>query len=107
MAHEEHSGRLGSTSKVAALAYDPMSDAAPRLVGKGSGAMAERILAIAHEKGIPIQKDPGLVQFLMRVDLEERIPAELYAAVASVLAMVWLADRAAADRSSEATSSGQ
>ena len=98
--------RRPGAAKAVALAYDPMADAAPRLVGKGSGPMADRILALANAKGIPIHKDPGLIQFLMRVDLEERIPAELYAAVASVLAMVWVADRAAADRSSEAPPTG-
>lgn len=101
MSHDKIPRRPG-VSKAVALAYDPLSDAAPRLIGKGSGPLADRILALAKAKGIPIQKDPGLIEFLMRVDLEERIPSELYAAVASVLAIVWVADRAAADHSSEA-----
>lgn len=90
--------RLGSSStpaRAAALAYDPMADSAPRLVGKGGGPIAERMVALAKERGIPIHKDPGLLGFLMRVDLEEKIPSELYAAVATVLAMVWTADRQA------------
>lgn len=81
-------------SKAVALVYDPLAgDCAPRLVGKGSGELAERIIAMAEKNSIPIQTDPGLVGFLLRVDLEERIPPELYAAVASVLALVWSADR--------------
>ena len=89
--------------RAVALAYDPMSDSAPKLSGKGAGPVAEKILQIAPEHGIPVQKDPGLLDFLMRVDLEEKIPTELYAAVAAVLAMVWTADKALTDRSSDST----
>lgn len=84
--------------RAAALAYDPAADGAPKLIGKGGGLVAERIVEMAIERGIPVHADPGLLGFLMRVDLEERIPAELYVAVASVLAMVWTADHEAQRR---------
>lgn len=81
-----------SSPKAVALAYDPLRDGAPRVIGKGAGPVAERILAIAQERSIPIHSDPGLLSFLMRVDLDERIPPELYAAVAAVLALTWSVD---------------
>ena len=84
-----------------ALAYDPLSDVAPIVAGKGAGPLAEKILQIAEERGIPIQRDPGLLSFLMQVDLAEKIPPELYTAVAAVLAMVWTADKLSSDRSSD------
>lgn len=87
-------------SKAVALAYDPLAGGAPRVVGKGGGEVADRILALARERGIPVHSDPGLLSFLMRVDLDERIPAELYAAVAAVLAMVWTAESLAERHSS-------
>ena len=89
---DERLSRPSPPAKAAALAYDPMSDSAPRLVGKGTGPVAEKMISIAQERGIAIHKDPGLLGFLMRVDLEEKIPSELYTAVATVLAMVWTAE---------------
>lgn len=80
-------------ARAAALAYDPLAQQAPSVIAKGSGVLAERIIALAHERGLPVHKDPELLQFLMRVDLDETIPPALYLAVASVLALVWSADR--------------
>ena len=81
--------------RVAVLAYDPGSDRSPRVVAKGSGEVAQRIIELARKNGLPFHHDPGLVSFLMRIDLEERIPPELYVAVAAVLALVWQADGSA------------
>lgn len=86
--------------KAVALAYSPQDDLAPRLVGKGQGELAERLIAKAKEHGLPIHKDPQLVRFLMKVDLEESIPPALYVAVAQVLALVWSAEAQRAPRPS-------
>ena len=82
----------GGRLRAAALAYDPEFDSAPRLVGKGGGVTAEKMISIAKANGVAIHSDPGLLDFLMRIDLEERIPYELYVAVAAVLALVYAAD---------------
>lgn len=73
----------------AALAYDPMSDKAPRLVAKGSGIVAQNIINKAKEHNLPVHEDPNLLHFLMRVDIDENIPQDLYVAVAHVLALIW------------------
>lgn len=83
------------------LAYSPQDDLAPRLVGKGQGELAERLIAKAKEHGLPIHKDPQLVRLLMKMDLEESIPPALYVAVAQVLALVWRAEADQAGRPSE------
>lgn len=88
----------GARRRATALAYDPLAGDAPRLVAKGEGAMAERIIAKAREHGLPVHEDPALVNFLMRVDLDEAIPPALYVAVANVLAMVWHAEAQARAR---------
>lgn len=75
--------------KAAALRYKPKEDAAPKIVAKGSGAMAERILAIAKEHNIPLKDDPQLVEVLSALDLYQEIPPQLYKAVAEVLAFVY------------------
>ncbi len=84
----------GVNLHAAVLAYDPLAPGAPRLVAKGHGEVAERMIAIARANGLALHQDPGLLNFLMRVDLDEQIPQELYVAVAAVLAMVWDADQA-------------
>ena len=75
--------------KAAALKYDPEKDQAPRVVAKGQGLLAERILALAKEHGIPIKKDNALLEALYRLELEAEIPPTLYEAVAAVLAWAW------------------
>ena len=75
--------------KAAALRYTPEKDTAPRVVAKGTGAIAEKILSIAKEHNIPLRDDPQLVEVLSALDLYEEIPPDLYKAVAEVLAFVY------------------
>ena len=75
--------------KVAALKYKPHEDAAPRVVAKGSGWLAERILEVAKDNRIPLKEDRQLVEVLSAIDLNREIPPELYKAVAEVLAFVY------------------
>ena len=70
-----------------ALAYD--GKGAPRVVAKGSGDIADKILATAREHGVPLQPDADLVRLLAQLDLGEEIPRALYVAVAHVLAFAW------------------
>jgi len=72
-----------------ALEYDVTKDSAPKVVAYGRGEIADKILRIAQANQIPIREDPILAQALSMVDLEEEIPAELYAVVAEVLAWVY------------------
>jgi flagellar biosynthesis protein len=62
---------------------------APRVVAKGGGALAERIIEIAREHDVPLQEDAALACALSRLDLQREIPRELYVAVAHVLAFAW------------------
>ncbi|MBF0506627.1 MAG: EscU/YscU/HrcU family type III secretion system export apparatus switch protein [Nitrospirae bacterium] len=75
--------------KAAALRYNVKEDTAPRVVAKGSGAIAEKILSIAKEHNIPLRDDPQLVEVLSALDLYQEIPPDLYKAVAEVLAFVY------------------
>lgn len=73
----------------AAIQYDPDKDAAPRLTAKGKGYVADKIIELAKKHGIPIKNDPGLVEILSRLDIDEQIPIEVYRAVAEILAFVY------------------
>jgi flagellar biosynthesis protein len=74
--------------KAVALRYDPEKDNAPVVLAKGYGELAERIIKIAKEKNIPIVEDKDLVSALIRVEVFEEIPPELYRAVAKVLVFI-------------------
>lgn len=79
--------------KAVALAYDHIG--APRVVAKGEGEVARRIIEIAESEGIPLQKDNHLVEALLQVELTKEIPTQLYQAVAEVLAFVYHLEKAA------------
>ncbi len=84
--------------RAAALRYReefPFRDAAPRLVAKGEGLLAERIVAEARKHGIPVEHDPDLVAALAPLDVNRLIPPELFRAIAIVLASLYAANRAA------------
>ncbi|MFM7571491.1 MAG: EscU/YscU/HrcU family type III secretion system export apparatus switch protein [Betaproteobacteria bacterium] len=59
---------------------------APIVVAKGSDEIAEKILEEARRHGIFVAEDPQLLATLSRLELDEQIPVECYAAVAVVLA---------------------
>lgn len=70
-----------------ALAYNA-GQAAPKVVAKGRGLLADAIIERAREAGVYVHESPALVSLLMQVDLDQHIPPELYLAVAELLA--WL-----------------
>ncbi|HSR69197.1 MAG TPA: EscU/YscU/HrcU family type III secretion system export apparatus switch protein [Acidobacteriota bacterium] len=75
----------------AALRYSPYDDPAPRMTAKGHGKLAQKIIRMARESGVPVRQDRDLVQVLSRLDLNEEIPAPIYAAVAEILAFLYRA----------------
>ncbi|WP_337063030.1 EscU/YscU/HrcU family type III secretion system export apparatus switch protein [Kineococcus sp. G2] len=71
-----------------ALRYEPGSGA-PKVVAKGAGTIAAKIRERAKENGVPLVKDVELARSMYKsVKVGQEIPAELYAAVAKVLAFV-------------------
>jgi len=79
-----------------ALQYDPTTMAAPKLVAKGAGAVAEKIKAIAREHNIPVLENKPLARTLYKtLKVGQTIPRELFQAVAQVLAYVYRLKRKA------------
>ena len=68
---------------------------APRVVAKGYGLTAERIIDNARKAGVFVHDSPELVSLLMQVELDQHIPRELYRAVAEVLAFVYFLEKQA------------
>lgn len=79
--------------QAAAMQYDQDRHEAPVIVAKGSSAVAERIIAMAEKHDIPLQRDPELLQILMKLEINQEIPENVFHAVAEVLAMVYKANR--------------
>jgi flagellar biosynthesis protein len=70
-----------------ALEYD--GEQAPVVTAKGHHEVAEEILAIAEEKGIPVHQDRELAALLDQLDLGDQIPPSLYVVVAEVLSFAY------------------
>jgi len=79
----------------AALAYRG-GDAAPRIVAKGRGIVADTIIEKARASGVYVHESRELLALLMQIDLDSHIPPQLYIAVAELLA--WLYHLEAADQ---------
>lgn len=71
-----------------ALQYDGVN--APRITAKGSDAIAQHILELAQQHGIPVRKDPEMAAILAQVPLGEEVPEELYRAIAEIIAFAYL-----------------
>jgi flagellar biosynthesis protein len=80
---------IDKQNKAAALQYRAGIDSAPTLVAKGRGLVADKIIALAKERGIPIHEDRNMVEILSTLGLYEEIPPELYKAVAEILAFIY------------------
>ena len=65
---------------------------APQVVAKGRGIVAEKLIAMAKENGIPVVEDKLLVEMLDKLNLNQQIPGELYQVVAEILVAVYKAD---------------
>ncbi len=70
-----------------ALQYD--GDSAPRVTAKGRDSLAEQILQIARQHGIPVQENQPLASLLANIELGDEIPESLYLAVAQVISFAY------------------
>ena len=91
MSEKENEPR--NPTRAAAISYDPKDNDAPVLAAFGEGYVAQKIVEIARESGVPVLPDPGLSSMLSKVSVGDEIPPEMYEAVAKVLAFVGEIDR--------------
>lgn len=75
-----------------AIQYDRASMSAPQVVAKGRGIVAEKLITMARENGIPIVENKLLVEMLDNLNLNQQIPGELYQVVAEILVAVYKAE---------------
>jgi flagellar biosynthesis protein len=70
-----------------ALEYDGKQ--APQVTAKGHDEIANQILRLAHESGVPIQKDNELALVLDQIDLGDHVPEALYVVIAEILTFAY------------------
>lgn len=72
-----------------ALGYDIKKNEAPKVIAKGFGEIAEKILKIAQENKILVHNDQLLFDSLYRLEVGEEIPVKMYQIIAELLAYVY------------------
>ena len=77
----------------AAIYYDPDSHDAPVMSAFGSGYIAEKMIEVAKESGVPVHNDAKLSGLLSKLSIGDEISEDMYQAVAQVLAFVAEIDR--------------
>ena len=75
------------TKRAVALKYDGKS--APTIAATGNFELAEEIIRIAREHGVPLYENAELAGILARLDLNEEIPESLYRVIAEILAFAF------------------
>lgn len=70
--------------KAVALSYDENKNSAPVIVASGMGYLAERMVEVAQESGVPIYEDNSLATMLTQLELGSEIPVELYQAIIDI-----------------------
>jgi len=75
--------------KAVALKYQPKSDNAPKVIAKGKGKVADKIIEIAREHNLYVHNDPDLIEILSQLDINEQIPPDLYVVIAELLSFVY------------------
>lgn len=70
--------------KAVALKYNPADDKAPVVIASGYGEIAERIIDIAEERGIPVFRDDSAASMMCMLQVGTTIPPDLYEAIAKI-----------------------
>ncbi len=71
-------------NKAVALKYNLEEDLAPIVIASGYGEIAQRIIDVAEQQGIPVFRDDSAVSLLCMLEVGRSIPPELYEVVAAI-----------------------
>ena len=85
-------------TQAAAITSDPAENDVPILAAFGEGHLAQKIVDVAKESGVPVMPEPGLTNLLSKLSVGDEIAPEMYDAVAKVLAFVSEVDRSYGDK---------
>jgi len=71
-----------------AIQYNDSESGLPEVRAHGKGLIAEKIMELAKDNGIPLQENPSLVANLIDLDLGESVPPQLYSVIAEILILM-------------------
>ena len=77
-----------TNTKAVALKYKAYEDLAPKVIAKGTGEIAKKIIEKAKKFDVPIFQNETLADMLLKVDVNEEVPPKMYDAVVEVF--IWL-----------------
>jgi flagellar biosynthesis protein len=77
-----------TNTKAVALKYKAYEENAPKVIAKGSGEIAKKIIEKAKEFDVPLFQNEELANMLLNVEVGEEIPPKMYEAVVEVF--IWL-----------------
>ena len=84
MSQSKAKGNKYSGNSAAALRYNPDKDYSPVVVASGHGKVADRIIEMADDNGIPVYRDDSTAALLTMLDIGKPIPKEMYEVVAAI-----------------------
>ncbi len=67
-----------------ALKYDANKNNAPVVIASGSGYIADRVVEMAEESGVPVYRDDSLSVLLSQLDIGSEIPEELFGSIVDI-----------------------
>jgi len=73
-----------NSKRAVALKYDTNKNNAPVVIASGSGYIANKVVEIAEENGVPVYKDDSLSVLLSQLDVGSEIPEELFSAIVDI-----------------------
>lgn len=76
--------KFNGEQKAVALKYNSQRDIAPIVVASGMGKVAQKIVELADESGVPVYEDSSLTTLLSQLNLGESIPEELYQVIVDI-----------------------
>ena len=79
----KYDDRRNPSKKAVALQYEA-GNSAPVIVASGMGYMAEKIVEVAADSGVPVYEDNSLATILTQLKLGQEIPEELYKAIVEI-----------------------
>jgi FlhB-like protein len=76
--------KKSNRNKAVALKYNAEIDDAPVVIASGYGSVADKIIDVAEQNGVPVYRDDSAASLLCMLEVGGTIPAELYEVVAAI-----------------------
>lgn len=73
-----------NSKRAVALKYDSNKNNAPVVIASGLGFIAQKVVEIAEESGVPVYRDDSLSVLLSQLDIGTEIPEELFSSIVDI-----------------------